>query len=75
MPTLHRFSGSHLLIHAGDHLLPHVHIRKRDGRECSIEITSLKVQGSIPIRELREELAWIATHRDDLLKHWERYNP
>ncbi|MFM7658936.1 MAG: DUF4160 domain-containing protein, partial [Burkholderiaceae bacterium] len=30
-------------MYAGDHLLPHVHIQLRDGRECTVEIGSLKV--------------------------------
>ena len=75
MPVLQRFSASRVLLYAGDHLLPHVHIKLRDGRECTVDIESLDIQGRITVREIREELDWIESHRAFLLGEWQRYNP
>jgi len=75
MPILHRFSSSRVLIYAGDHLLPHVHVKLRDGRECTVEIGTLSVQGRIAAREIREELDWIDLNRAFLLDEWRRFNP
>lgn len=75
MPVLQRFPASSVLLYAGDHLLPHVHIKLRDGRECTVDIESLDIQGRITVREIREELDWIESHRAFLLGEWQRYNP
>lgn len=75
MPILQRFAASRVLLYAGDHLLPHVHIKLSDGRECTVDIQSLATQGRITAREIREELDWIESHRAFLLDEWQRYNP
>jgi hypothetical protein len=75
MTILQRFPASRILIYADDHLLPHVHIKLRDGRECRVEIDSLKIQGRVATHEIRDELAWITAHRRFLLDEWRRYNP
>ena len=75
MPVLQRFPASRVLLYAGDHLLPHVHVKLRDGRECTVDIDSLEIQGRITVREIREELDWIESHRAFLLGEWRRYNP
>ena len=75
MPVLQRFPASRVLLYAGDHLLPHVHVKLRDGRECTVDIDSLEIQGRITVREIREELDWIESHRALLLSEWQRYNP
>ena len=75
MPVLQRFAASRILLHAGDHLLPHVHVRLGDGRECTVDIETLKIKGRIAAREIREELDWIASNRIPLLGEWRRYNP
>jgi len=59
MPTLQRFPASRVLLHAGDHLRPYVHVKLRDGRECTVDINSLEIQGRVAVREIREELDWI----------------
>ena len=33
MPVLHKFSASRVVMHADDHLLAHVHVQFRNGRE------------------------------------------
>ena len=62
-------------MYAGDHLLPHAHIQLTDGRECTVEIVSLKIVGRITTREIREELRWIESNRALLLSEWRRLNP
>nr|VFJ46012.1 MAG: protein of unknown function (DUF4160) [Candidatus Kentron sp. FM]VFJ61179.1 MAG: protein of unknown function (DUF4160) [Candidatus Kentron sp. FM]VFK13601.1 MAG: protein of unknown function (DUF4160) [Candidatus Kentron sp. FM] len=59
MPILQRFPASRILLYADDHLRPHVHVKLRDGRECTVDIDSLRTQGRVAAREIREELAWI----------------
>ncbi len=75
MPVLHKFKASRVVIYAGDHLLPHVHVFLSDGRECTVELDSLKLVGRIASREIRDELQWIEAHRAWLHDQWMRYNP
>jgi hypothetical protein len=75
MPVLKKFSATRVVMYAGDHLLPHVHVQLRDGRECTVEIDSLKVVGRVSARELREELRWIESNQVFLLFEWRRLNP
>jgi hypothetical protein len=62
-------------MYAGDHLPPHIHVKLSDGRECIVDIESLKIQGRIAAREIREELIWIESNRAFLHGEWRRYNP
>ena len=75
MPVLHKFSASRVVMYAGDHLLAHVHVLLRDGRECTIELDSLTIVGRIAAREIREELQWIESNRVWLHGQWRRLNP
>lgn len=75
MPALHKFSASRVVMYAGDHLLAHVHVQLRDGREGTVELDSLTVVGRIAAREIREELQWIASNRAWLHDEWLRLNP
>lgn len=75
MPVLKKFSASRVVMYAGDHLLPHVHIQLRDGRECTVEIGSLKVVGKVEVRNIKEELRWIESNYALLLSEWRRLNP
>ena len=75
MPVLQQFASSRLVMYAGDHLLPHVHIQLRDGRECTVTIGELRIVGRIDRREIREELRWITEHRAELHEAWRRLNP
>ncbi|TVR63253.1 MAG: DUF4160 domain-containing protein [Candidatus Competibacteraceae bacterium] len=58
-----------------DHPPPHVHVRLRDGRECTVEIDSLEVNGRIVQREIREALAWVEANRVFLHDEWRRCCP
>ena len=75
MPVLNRFPASRVVMYAGDHLLAHVHVQLRDGRECTVEIESLAITGRIAAREIRDALTWIDSNRDLLHKEWLRLNP
>lgn len=75
MPVLQHFASSRLVMYAGDHLLPHVHIQLRDGRECTVTIAGLRIVGRIDRREIREELRWIVAHGAELELEWRRLNP
>lgn len=75
MPVFHKFKASRVVIYAGDHLLPHVHVFLSDGQECTVELDSLKLVGRITAREIRDELQWIEAHRAWLHDQWMRYNP
>lgn len=75
MPVMHKFSASRVVMYAGDHLLAHVHVQLRDGRECTVELDSLTIVGRIASREIREELSWIVSNRVWLHEEWRRLNP
>jgi len=75
MPVMHRFSTSRVVMYAGDHLLAHVHVQLRDGRECTVELDRLIIVGRIAAREIREELSWIVSNREWLHQQWRRLNP
>jgi hypothetical protein len=40
MPILQQFSASRILMYAGNHLPPHIHVKLRDGREYIVDIES-----------------------------------
>ncbi len=75
MPVMHKFSASRVVMYAGDHLLAHVHVQLRDGRECTVELDSLTIVGRIASREIRDELSWIVSSRVWLHEEWRRLNP
>ena len=75
MLTLQRLPASRVLMVAADRLLPHVHVKRNDGRECTVHIDMLEIKGRIAARENRDELAWIAANRALLHGEWRRYNP
>ena len=75
MPTLQKFPASRVVMYAGDHLLPHVHVQLSDGRECTVELGSLAIVGRVAEREIRDELRWIEFNRVWLHEEWRRYNP
>jgi hypothetical protein len=58
----------------GDHPPPHVHVHHVDGRDCKVEIRSLKIIGKISTREIKDALAWIEIESVFLFKEWIRCN-
>ena len=75
MPVVQKFSASRVVIYAADHLLAHVHVQLRDGRECTVEIESLAITGTVAVREIHKELQWIKENRARLNEEWRRLNP
>jgi len=75
MPVMHKFSASRVVMYAGDHLLAHVHVQLRDGRECTVELESLTIVGRIATRQIRDELSWVVSNRVWLHEEWRRLNP
>lgn len=58
-----------------DHPPPHVHVKLRDGRDCTIDLESFEIRGRVAEREIRDALAWIKTEKTNLLIEWRRSNP
>jgi hypothetical protein len=63
------------MMYPDDHPPPHVHVFMRDGRDCTVDIATLEINGRIAEREIRDALAWIESERSVLLNEWRRYNP
>jgi len=75
MPTLHRFGNCVIRIYANDHLPPHFHAGMNDGRECLVEIDTLRLlAGRVSRREIAELLAWAQENRAVLHKAWKELN-
>jgi hypothetical protein len=50
-----------------DHPPPYVHVKLRDGRDCTIDLESFEIKGRVAEREIRDALAWIKTEKTNLL--------
>ena len=72
MSTLQRFDSSRVVMYLDDHPPPHVHVKLRDGRDCTVDLDSFEIKGRVAEREIREGLAWIKTHQVDLQHQWQR---
>lgn len=75
MPTLQKLPDCRVLMCFGDHPPPHVHVVKGDGRECLVEIESLRVVGRLAPRDVRDALQWIEGEQLFLLREWQRCTP
>lgn len=75
MPVLQRFDNTRVLMYLGDHPPPHVHVKLKDGRDCTVDLDGLVIKGRVAERENREALSWIKTNRDFLFDQWRRNNP
>lgn len=72
MSTLQRFDGSRVVMYLDDHPPPHVHVKLRDGRDCTVDLASMKIKGRVAEREIRDALAWIRAHQAYLQDEWQR---
>jgi len=71
VPKIKQFALCRIAIYPREHRPPHVHVEFRDGGRCTVEIQSLKVEGSVrPLSKLAPALAWIASNRAQLLVLW-----
>ena len=75
MATLQRFDSCRVLMYLDDHPPPHVHVKLRDGRDCTIDLESFEIKGRVAEHEIRDALAWIKTEKTNLLIEWRRSNP
>lgn len=75
MPILQRFDSCRVLMYLDDHPPPHVHVKLRDGRDCTADLGSFEMKGRITEREVRDALAWIKSQQAYLLNEWRRNNP
>lgn len=75
MGTLHRFDTCRVVMYIGDHPPPHVHVKLRDGRDCTVALDGFEVNGRVAEREIREAVAWIRLNQALLLEEWKRNNP
>ena len=72
MSTLQRFDHSRVAMYLDDHPPPHVHVKLRDGRDCTVELDSFAIKGRVAQREIREALAWIRANQAPLQEQWQR---
>lgn len=72
MSTLQRFDHSRVFMYLDDHPPPHVHVKLRDGRDCTVELDSFAIKGRVAQREIREALAWIRANQAPLQEQWQR---
>lgn len=76
MPTLARLPDCTITMYAADHLPPHFHVRRGDGREALVEIATLAVlSGRVTKRELAGALVWAADNQKLLRTKWKELNP
>jgi len=75
MPILQRFDNARVLMYLDDHPPPHVHVKLRDGRECTVDLNNFEIKGRIAERKIREILSWIESNRGFLFDEWQRYSP
>lgn len=55
-----------------DHPPPHVHVKLRDGRDCTVDLDNFEIKGRVSEREIREALDWIKNHQAILKDQWQR---
>jgi hypothetical protein len=74
MPILQRFDNARVLMYLDEHPPPHVHVKLKDGRDCTVDLDNFVIKGRVAEREIREALSWIETNRDFLFDEWRRNN-
>ena len=72
MSTLQRFDSSRAVMYLDVHPPPHVYVKLRDGRDCTVDLDSFEIKGRVASREIREALVWIKTHQVDLQHQGQR---
>ena len=71
MPVISRFYGIVIAMYHREHGVPHFHANYGD-KEASIDIHTGRVRGDLPPQVRTRVLAWLDSHRDDLLDNWNR---
>ncbi len=57
MASLQRFDNCRVVMYLDDHPPPHVHVKLRDGRDCTVSLEHFRITGRVAEREIREALA------------------
>lgn len=74
MPELSRFYGIVIKMYFNDtvqHNKPHIHVTYGDYK-CVIGIDGELLAGSIPARQLKMILGWLAIHEDEVYAAWNK---
>ena len=74
MPELSRFFGILVkLIYSdtGQHAKPHVHVYYGEF-EASVGVDGELLAGSLPVKQLKLVVAWLAIHEDEVYAAWNR---
>lgn len=74
MPELSRFQGIIILMRFNDdekHHKPHVHVMYGE-YEASIGIDGELLAGSIPARQYKMVIGWLALHEDEAYNAWNK---
>lgn len=76
MSTKHRFREKYRIeLREKDHLPPHVHLTG-GGVDVLISLETCEAMlGRAPSVVLKEALAWVREHRDELLEEWQKWHP
>lgn len=76
MTTKHRFrNGKYRLeVREKDHAPMHVHLAGGEF-DVVIELGTMTSSGRWPSGLRREVMAWVAEHRDELIKEWKKWQP
>ena len=75
MLILQHFDNTRVLMFLDDLPPPHVHVKLKDERDCTVDLEGFAIKGRVAEREIREALAWIKMSRDFLFDEWRRNNP
>ena len=71
MPKISEFNGISIYMLYGDHLPPHIHVRRAEWR-AKLELgTGRVLRGALPGAHLRQVRLWMETRHQDLLADWE----
>ncbi len=72
MPEISRFFGIVIAIFYDDHNPPHFHARY-GGDKAAISINELTlIEGQLPPRVMGLVVEWASTHKEELLKDWDK---
>ena len=77
MTTAHGENDWKIRINGGEeHQVPHAHVLFRDGSRVSVALESLEILAGMvwPQKRITPAIAWMLTHRDELLAEYRRLN-
>lgn len=72
VPRISSFYGIDIEMYFDDHAPPHFHARYGEHEALIVIATGDVYAGSLPARALRLVREWLATHRDELARNFDR---